>query len=62
MTQWIITYGILVITAGIIIIRFVKKRLNKKNNDNSCNSCSTTECGGCPLVELKDQLKNNIDK
>lgn len=56
MIQEIIAYGIIVcafIVAGVFLYR---KYIRRKTG---CSGCSTSDCGGCPLEELKKEIEAN---
>lgn len=54
MIQNIIVTVILIITILVIIYKFTNSLSSKKRKD--CGGC-TSNCAGCPLVELKNAKK-----
>lgn len=54
MIQNIIVAIIIMVTIFIIIYKFINSLTSKKRKD--CGGC-TSNCAGCPLVELKNAKK-----
>lgn len=56
MIQYIIT-GLIVITAFIIAGIKIYNNLMKKKD--GCSGCDSSSCAGCPLDDLKQDIKKN---